>query len=93
MKITLLLCVSAFMLSNTKYSVARVVPGSVVEENIDSYLSTPAVNYVKQIPVVIIRYLPATNGTDLNVSQATDYRNLGKITLNTLKSNIDKRVG
>jgi hypothetical protein len=90
MKTSLLLYVSAFLLSYAKYSEAQVVPGSVVEESIDSYLSTPAVNYVKQIPVVVIRYMPTTNGIDLDVSQATDYWSLGKITLNNLISNIDK---
>lgn len=69
---------------------AQVVPGSVVEENVNSYLSTPASGHIREIPVVIVRYLPTLDGTNLDVAQATDYWNLGQITLDALLSNIDK---
>jgi len=69
---------------------AQTPPGSVIEESINSFLSTPAENFNKEIPVIIIRYFPTTDGINLDVSQATDYWNLGQITLNDLKSNIDK---
>jgi len=69
---------------------AQVVPGSVVEENVNSYLSTPASGHIREIPVVIVRYLPTLDGINLDVAQATDYWNLGQITLDALLSNIDK---
>jgi hypothetical protein len=74
---------------------AQVTPGSIVVESINSFLATPANNYIKDVPVVIIRYLPTKDGVNLDVSQATDYWNLGNISINTLKTNIDnydKRV-
>lgn len=71
------------------YTNGQVTPGSIVEENIDVFLSTPATNYVKEIPVVIIRYIPTLDGINLDVAQATDYWDLGNITINDLKSNID----
>ena len=40
--------------------------------------------------MVIIRYLPTIDGVNVDVSQATDYWNLGYITIDALKSNIDK---
>ena len=69
---------------------AQVTPGSVVEENIEMFLSTPANKHVKEIPIVIIRYLPTTDGINLDVSQATDYWSPGEMTLNQLKANIGK---
>lgn len=86
----LLLFVAILLCCVTNYTYGQIVPGSVVEESINATLATPASNYIKTIPVVIIRYLPTTDGVNLDVSQATDYWNLGEITLNNLKSNIDK---
>jgi hypothetical protein len=74
---------------------AQVVPGSVVEEPINSYLSTPAAKSSKIVPVVILRYLPTIDGVNIDVTQASDFWSLGYITVNDLKSNIDiydKRV-
>lgn len=83
--------------SEEEWTVGKCVvkPGDVVEENIDPYLSTPVSNNIKEIPVVIIRYLPTIDGTNIDISKATDYGNLGEITIDKLKSNIDdydKRV-
>jgi hypothetical protein len=79
-----------FALCTLQFALSQVPPGSVVEESIDTYLSTPAVNYIKEIPVVIIRYLPTMDGFNIDVAQATDYWNLGEISLNDLKVNVDK---
>lgn len=90
MKNTLLRYIPVLLVVYASHSRGQVVPGSVVEESINISLATPAPDYVKSIPVVIIRYLPTTDGINLDVSQATDYWNLGEITLDNLKSNIDK---
>ncbi|MDS4026269.1 MAG: hypothetical protein RKO25_04655, partial [Candidatus Contendobacter sp.] len=65
------------------------VPNSVVEENIHTFLSTPAASAITIIPVIILRYLPTLDGLNLDVSKATDYWSLGEITLAQLKKNID----
>lgn len=44
---------------------AGIVNAQVVEP-IQEFLSTPAENYLQQVPVVIIRYLPTTDGVNLN---------------------------
>ncbi len=41
-------------------------PLPAVEESIDPYLATPASNYLYKVPVVIIRYLPTTDGLNLS---------------------------
>lgn len=74
---------------------AQIQPGSIVEENIDEFLSTPANGFVKEIPVVVIRYLPTTDGKNIDVSKATDYGNLGNISVEDMKTrinNFDKNV-
>jgi hypothetical protein len=68
---------------------AQVVPGGIVDELIDGYLSTPVAGHVKTVPVVVLRYLPTADGINLDVSKATDYWDLGNITLSQLQSNID----
>ncbi len=68
---------------------AQVVPGSVVEEEIDSYLSESAANSMEEIPVVVVRYLPTTDEINIDVAQATDYWSLGEISINNLIENID----
>ncbi|HNZ68628.1 MAG TPA: T9SS type A sorting domain-containing protein [Prolixibacteraceae bacterium] len=80
----LILCIFSI-----NYANGQVTPGSIVEENIGVFLSMPATNYVKEMPVVIIRYIPTLDGINLDVAQATDYWDLGNITINDLKSNID----
>jgi uncharacterized protein (TIGR02145 family) len=69
---------------------AQVTPGSIVVETIDPYLATPASNHVKTIPVVILRYLPTVDGINIDVAKAPDYWNLGEISLDQMKDNIDK---
>jgi len=50
---------------------AQVMPGSVVEENIDTYLSTPSTGYTEEIPVFVVRFLPTLDGINIDVAQAT----------------------
>lgn len=69
---------------------AQAPPGTVVEEAIDSFLATPAPNYVVEIPVIVVRYLPTTDGINIDVSQTTDYWSLGQITISDLIANIDR---
>lgn len=69
---------------------AQVMPGSIIEEEIDTYLATPAAGSIKTVPVIVLRYLPTTDGVNLDVSKATDYWDKGEITLSDLKANIDK---
>jgi Concanavalin A-like lectin/glucanases superfamily len=57
--------------------------------SVDPSLATPAPDSVSVVPVVIIRYLPTTDGTNLDVSFDPDYSDLGRITLNELRERID----
>jgi len=68
----------------------QVTPGSVAEEQVSGFLATPAQNHVKTVPVIILRYLPTTDGINLDVAKATDYWDLGEMTLTQLKANIDQ---
>ncbi len=70
--------------------IAQVTPGSIIEEEIDPYISKPAINYCKEIPVVIVRYLPTIDGFNIDVSQVNEYWSLGEYTLDELKSRIDQ---
>lgn len=50
---------------------------------------------VKDMPVIIIRYLPTTDGVNLDVAHAPDYFDLGEITLSEMELNLaalDDRV-
>ncbi len=62
---------------------------SPVFEPIDPYLATPAPGHIYEIPVVIIRFLPTSDGENLDVSKAPNYRTLGEISLAELKARID----
>jgi hypothetical protein len=57
---------------------------------IDTYLSAPANGYFAEIPVIILRYLPTTDGKNIDVAKASDFWSLGEISLDELKSNINK---
>ena len=48
---------------------------SPVFEKIDPYLATPAQGHLYEIPVVIMRFLPTTDGINLDVSKAPDFWN------------------
>lgn len=64
-------------------------------ETIDPFLATPASGAIKEIPVIILRFLPTDDGVNLDVSICPDYWSLGPITLPDLKARIDafdKRV-
>lgn len=61
-----------------------------VFEKIDPYLANPAPGHLFEIPVVIMRFLPTTDGKNLDVSKAPDFWELGEITLQELKNRIDK---
>lgn len=68
----------------------QVIPGTVVDEPISAFLATPAAGSVTNIPVVILRYLPTSDGINIDVSKATDYWDLGEMTLEQMKANTDK---
>ncbi len=60
-----------------------------VYEPIHSYLATPAAGHIHEIPVVIMRFLPTSDGKNLDVSKASNYWELGEISLEELKARID----
>ncbi|MEO0331001.1 MAG: hypothetical protein AAF223_04850, partial [Bacteroidota bacterium] len=60
-----------------------------VYEVIDPYLATPAENAVNIIPVLVIRFLPTTDGVNLDVSKVPDFWSLGEISLADMKARID----
>jgi hypothetical protein len=60
-----------------------------VFEQVPSYLATPAANSLFEIPVVILRYLPTADGTNLDVSVAPDFWELGPISLQAMRRRID----
>jgi hypothetical protein len=60
-----------------------------VVERIPTYLATPAANSLFQIPVVIFRFLPTTDGTNLDVAVNPDYWSLNPISLDDMKRRID----
>ena len=71
---------------------AKIPP---VFEKIGPYLATPAPGHIYEIPVVIMRFLPTTDGKNVDVSKAPDFWDLGEISLKELKEKIDlfdKRV-
>lgn len=59
------------------------------QETIPAFLSTPAEAHCWEVPVVVLRYLPTANGTDLDTSINPDFWELGPITLANLKSRIN----
>ena len=60
-----------------------------VIETIPNFLASPAQDLLWEIPVVVLRYLPTANGTDLDTSINPDYYSLGPITLGNLRAQID----
>jgi hypothetical protein len=64
-----------------------VLPPKV--ERIDPFLATPAANSLFQVPVVILRYLPTTDGTNLDVTVNPDFYEPNPMTLTALKRRID----
>jgi hypothetical protein len=64
-----------------------VLPPQV--ERINSFLATPAANSLFEVPVVILRYLPTADGTNLDVSVNPDFWELGPISLRAIKRRID----
>ncbi len=56
---------------------------------IDPYLSTPAPNSLDTISVVILRYLPTSDGENLDVSYDPNFYGLDPASLQDLKSTID----
>ena len=56
---------------------------------VPSFLATPADRCRFEVPVLVIRYLPTADGTNLDVSVDPDYWWLNPISLTDLKSNID----
>ena len=60
-----------------------------VFERIRTYLATPAANSLFQVPVVIFRFLPTTDGTSLDVAVNPDFYSLSPISLDALKRRLD----
>lgn len=60
-----------------------------VEETIHPYLSTTNECAIEEIPVVILRYLPTADGTNLDVTKAPDFWSLGESTLNDMETRIN----
>jgi hypothetical protein len=59
-------------------------------ETIDPFLATPASGALYEIPVVIIRYLPTTDGKLNDVAYDPDFYTLNQLPLATLKKSIDE---
>ena len=68
----------------------KVLPNTVVEEIIPGYLKTPAEGYKELINVIVLRFLPTKDGKNIDIAQATDFWELGEISLNQLKMNINR---
>ncbi|MDE0315329.1 MAG: hypothetical protein OXM61_10535 [Candidatus Poribacteria bacterium] len=93
MKKFILGCTFIMTLMQPMRGYAKEIPP--VFEKIDPYLATPAQGHLYEIPVVIMRFLPTTDGINLDVSKAPDFWELGEISLAELKARIDlfdKRV-
>ena len=66
---------------------APVLPPRI--NTISSYLATPATGHLYEIPVVTIRYLPTTDGVNLDTAWAPDFASLNPIPLSTLEARLD----
>ena len=65
-----------------------------VHETVSAELATPATNALFEVPVLIFRFLPTLDGTNIDVAQARDYWSPGDMTLSAMKqqlSLIDRR--
>jgi concanavalin A-like lectin/glucanase superfamily protein/FIMAH domain-containing protein/Big-like domain-containing protein len=58
-------------------------------EQINPFLATPAANSLYEIPVVILRFLPTADGSNLDVSVNPDFYELNPISLAALRRRID----
>ncbi len=58
-------------------------------ETVDEYLATPAAGHLHEIPVLVLRYLPTADGTNLDVSWDPDFFDLNPLTLDALRARID----
>ena len=66
-----------------------------VHETVSAELATPAANALLEVPVLILRFLPTLDGTNIDVAQARDYWSPGDITLTAMKQKlalIDRRM-
>lgn len=63
---------------------------AIEETEIDEYLSTPAKDCIKEVPVVVIRYLPTADGINIDIRKAPDYWTLGEISLEDMILRINK---
>lgn len=60
-----------------------------VIETVPSFLASPVADFLWEIPVVVLRYLPTANGTDLDTSINPNFYDLGPISLADLRAQID----
>jgi hypothetical protein len=61
----------------------------LAHEAVPASLATPAVGSLYEMPVVVVRFLPTTDGTNLDTSVNPDFFDPGPITLDQLKQRID----
>ena len=59
-----------------------------IHEVIPAFLSTPADGFLREVPVLIIRYLPTADGVNLDTSKSPDYWSLNPVTLTTMRATI-----
>jgi hypothetical protein len=67
--------------------VAPVLPP--VDEVVPQGLVQPAPDHIWDIPVLVIRYLPTTDGINLDTHVAPDFYDLGEITLADMKNRVE----
>lgn len=63
--------------------------GPPVYEPVDPFLAAPATGALYEIPVVILRYLPTTDGRTGDVAYDPDYYSLNPLQLSAIKQRID----
>ena len=66
-----------------------VMMGAPTREAISVSLRTPVSNCLYTVPVVIVRFLPTSNGVDLDVTKVPDYWSLNPKTIAQVRSEID----
>lgn len=82
---------NGFVTSLVVQVVSPVTPP--IEEVIPMDLSTPMADFVWEMPVIVIRFLPTTDGVNLDTSVSPGFFDLEPISLTDLTSNIDSFDG
>ena len=94
-RIGMIICGAALATALMVRSATAQEPASVlgpatapIHETIPAFLSTPADGYRREVPVLVIRYLPTADGVNLDTSKSPDYYSLNPVTLTTLRATI-----